>query len=189
MDGLSSLLRLLRRSALPRTGPSHATIAPYGPCTSADHQTVFLAIQNDREWKRFCEIVLRRPELAADARFDSNAKRVEYREQLDAILDSVFAQLPGAEIIARLEAGQIAYARQNSVQEFVDHPQLLARNRWRTVDSPAGPLRALIPPVAMTGVEPSMQAVPGLGQHTDAILEELGFSANERADWHRTGVI
>ena len=102
---------------------------------------MFLAIQNEREWKRFCEIVLRRPELAADARFDSNAKRVEHREQLDAILNSVFAQLPGAEMIARLEAGQIACARQNSVQEFVDHPQLLARDRWRTVDSPAGPLR------------------------------------------------
>jgi itaconate CoA-transferase len=177
------------RVPLPRTGASHASIAPYGPCTSADNQTVFLAIQNEREWKRFCEIVLRRPVLAADTRFDSNARRVEHREQLDALLNSVFGQLPCAEIIERLEAGQIAYARQNSVHEFVDHPQLLARDRWRTVDSPAGPLRTLIPPVAMTGVEPNMQAVPGLGQHTDVILQELGFSANELAEWHRTRVI
>ncbi len=177
------------KSPLPRTGASHASIAPYGPCTSGDNQIVFLAIQNEREWKRFCHIVLQRPDLVSDPRFASNTKRVEHRAQLDAILSELFTQLTGAEIIERLESSQIAYSRQNSVQEFVDHPQLRARNRWCMVDSPVGPLRALLPPVTMTGVEPNMQAVPALGQHTQAILSELGFGAGDFAEWRRSGVV
>jgi itaconate CoA-transferase len=173
----------------PRTGASHAVIAPYGPWTSADNQVLFLGVQNEREWRRFCEIALRRPELAADRRFASNALRVEHREVLDAIVASVFAQLSVSEMAARLDAAQIAYARLNSVQAFVDHPQLTARHRWRTIDSPAGPLRALLPPVTITGVEPHMGAIPALGEHTAAILKGLGFDAAQIAAWKQAGVI
>src|SRR5205085_7630753 len=130
-----------------RTGANHATIAPYGPSSGADGQSVYLAIQNEREWKRFCEIVLGRPELAADQRFNSNSRRVENRAALDQLISGIFEHLTGAQIVDRLEAAQIAYAKLNSVQEFLAHPQLSARNRWRTVESPAGPIRALIPPV------------------------------------------
>jgi len=131
-------------SAPRRTGASHATIAPYGPSNSGDNKVVYLGLQNEREWKRFCEVVLHKPELATDFRFDSNAKRVQNREQLDVDRQEVFQNLTAAEIIARLEAAQIANARMNSVQEFVDHPQLKARNRWATVGS--RPLLALLPP-------------------------------------------
>jgi itaconate CoA-transferase len=173
----------------PRTGASHAVIAPYGPWTSADNQVLFLGVQNEREWLRFCEIALRRPELVADGRFTSNTLRVEHRKALDAIVASVFAQLPVSEMAARLDAAQIAYARLNSVQDFVDHPQLAARHRWRTVDSPAGPLRALLPPVTISGVEPNMGAIPALGEHTAAILKDLGFDAAQIAAWKQAGVI
>ena len=164
-------------SAPARTGANHATIAPYGPVMSGDNKIVCLGLQNEREWKRFCEIVLENPKLCADPRFDSNARRVQNRPQLDQVMREVFQKLTAAEIIARLETAQIANARMNTVQEFVEHPQLKARRRWSTVGSPAGPLPALLPPVTMENVETVMNEVPSLGQHTDAILSEIGFDS------------
>jgi len=176
-------------SAPRRTGASHATIAPYGPSNSGDDKVVYLGLQNEREWKRFCEVVLQKPELATDFRYDSNAKRVQNREQLDVDIQEVFQKLTAAEIIARLETAQIANARMNTVQEFVNHPQLKARNRWATVGSPVGPLSALLPPVKIENVDPVLKEVPAVGQHTDAILEELGFDSKTIESWRQTGVI
>jgi itaconate CoA-transferase len=176
-------------SAPRRTGASHATIAPYGPSNSGDDKVVYLGLQNEREWKRFCEVVLHKPELAADFRYDSNAKRVQNREQLDLDMQEVFQNLTAAEIIARLEIAQIANARMNTVQEFADHPQLKARNRWAAVGSPVGSLVALLPPVKIENIDPVMKEVPAVGQHTDAILEELGFESKTIASWRQTGVV
>lgn len=172
-----------------RSGASHATIAPYGPSNTGDHKVVYLGLQNEREWKRFCAEVLQKPELATDFRYDSNTKRVQNREQLDVDIQEVFQKLSAAEIIARLEAAQIANARLNTVQEFVDHPQLKARNRWAAVGSPVGPLPALLPPVKIENVAPVMKDVPAVGQHTGAILEELGFDSKTIASWRASDVI
>jgi itaconate CoA-transferase len=176
-------------SAPPRTGANHATIAPYGPVNSKDSKVVYLGIQNEREWKRFCELVLEYPQLFSDARFDSNAKRVLHRQELDQFMQKVFQQLTSVQIIARLETAQIAYARLNTVQEFLDHPQLKARKRWSTVNSPVGPIQSLLPPVIMEDVEPVMNAVPALGQQTDAILIEIGFDSQTIVAWRHAGVI
>ena len=176
-------------SAPRRTGASHATIAPYGPSKTGDGKIVYLGLQNEREWKKFCEAVLHKTELATDFRYDSNAKRVQNRAQLDIDIQEVFQKLTAAEIITRLDAAQIANARMNTVQEFVDHPQLKARNRWATVGSPVGPLLALLPPVKIENMDPVMKEVPAVGQHTDAILEEIGFDSNTIASWRQTGVI
>jgi itaconate CoA-transferase len=176
-------------SAPPRSGANHATIAPYGPVKSEDNKMVYLGLQNEREWKKFCEVVLLRPQLFADPRFDSNANRVQHRPQLDEVMQSVFQELTASEIIARLEAAQIANARLNTVHEFVEHPQLKARERWSTVDSSAGILPALLPPVTMENVDIVMNEVPALGQHTDAILGELGFDSDQIAEWRRQKVI
>lgn len=176
-------------SAPQRSGANHATIAPYGPVLSGDNKLLYIGLQNEREWKRFCEVVLESPQLAADARFDSNAKRVQNRPQLDQAMKNVFQKLTAAEIVVRLEAAQIANARQNTVQEFVDHPQLKARKRWSTVDSPVGTLPALLPPVEMENVQPVMNKVPALGQQTDAILSEIGFDADTIAGWRREKII
>lgn len=176
-------------SAPPRTGASHATIAPYGPSLSGDNKVVYLGLQNEREWKKFCEVVLESPQLFLDPRFDSNSKRVQNRQQLDLVMQDVFQKLTAAEIIARLESAQIANARMNTVQEFVDHPQLEARKRWGTVDSPVGPLQALLPPVTMENVEPVMNEIPALGQQTRAILAELGFDSETIAAWRQASVI
>jgi itaconate CoA-transferase len=172
-----------------RSGANHATIAPYGPVMSGDKKVVYLGLQNEREWKKFCEVVLESPQLVADARFDSNANRVQNRPQLDQVMQNVFQKLTAAEIIARLEAAQIANARLNTVQEFVEHPQLKARGRWSTVSSEIGRLPALLPPVEMEDVEPVMNEVPALGQHTDAILAELGFDSETIAGWRREKMI
>jgi len=176
-------------SAPPRSGANHATIAPYGPVRSGDNKVVYLGLQNEREWKKFCEVVLENPRLFADPRFDSNAKRVQNRPQLDLAMQEVFQKLTAAEIIARLETAQIANARMNTIQEFMEHPQLKARGRWGTVGSPTGPLPALLPPVTMENVETVMNEVPALGQHTDAILMEFGFDSETIATWRREKMI
>jgi len=150
---------------------------------------VFIGLQNEREWARFCTDVLERPELLTDARFASNSGRVEQRAALDALIVDAFGRRPAAEILARLDAAQIANARMNSVGEFLEHPQLAARDRWREVDSPAGPLRALVPPFGFDDLEPRMGPIPAVGEHTDAILAELGYDNGTVVDWRRRGVV
>jgi itaconate CoA-transferase len=173
----------------PRSGAAHATIAPYELFAASDGLEIYLAIQNAREWTRFCAQVLERPALADDARFASNAARVQHRDALHAVIAEVFAQLPGAAALQRLEAAGIAYARRNSVGEFLAHPQLVARGRWCTVGSPAGAVRALKPPVMMNDTEPVMGDIPSLGQHSQEILEELGFDSDTIAAWRTEKVI
>ncbi|CAA9475776.1 MAG: CAIB/BAIF family protein [uncultured Rubrobacteraceae bacterium] len=173
----------------PRTGASHAAIAPYGPFEAGDGKVVFLGLQNEREWVKFCEAVLERPELAADPRFDSNSARVENGEDLDEAIEGAFKDLSSEEVIARLDEARIANARMRTVGEFLDHPQLEARDRWREVGSPAGPLRALVPPVTMQGVEGVMNPIPEVGEHTDAILEELGFDPGRVGTLREAGAL
>ena len=156
-----------------RSGASHAAIAPYGPFECGDGEIVFLGIQNEREWEKFCEQVLESPGLADDARFASNSERVANREALHEEIESVFARLSEEEAIERLEEAGIANARLRTVRQFLDHPQLEARGCWREVESPAGPLWALLPPATPAGVEPIMDAIPGVGEHTGEILGAL----------------
>jgi itaconate CoA-transferase len=158
-----------------RTGSAHATIHPYGPFPAGDGHTVFFGIQNEREWSSFCATVLLRPELTGDPRFDSNSHRQTHREALTGIIIGVFAALTADEVVARLDAAQIANARLNTMDEFFEHPQLRARDRWRTVGTPKGDVAALLPPATPRGVEPRMDAIPSVGQHTRPILRELGF--------------
>ena len=173
----------------PRTGASHAAIAPYGPFEAGDGKVVFLGLQNEREWVEFCEAVLERPELATDPRFDSNSARVENGEDLDGAIEGPFKDLSSDEVISRLDGARIANARMRTVQEFLDHPQLEARDRWREVGSSAGPLRALVPPVTMQGVEGVMKPIPQVGEHTDAILEELGLDPEEVGSLREAGAL
>lgn len=173
---------------LQRSGPNHVSIAPYGPFRGADGH-VYLAVQNAREWTRFCAQVLGRPAVENDERFRTNELRLQHREALRAVIEETFATLNAEEIEAKLEGAQIAHARMNSVREVIDHPQFTARSRWTEIGSEAGPLRALPPPVAIEGVEPVMGAVPALGQHTSAILHELGFAEDVVANWKREKVI
>lgn len=161
----------------PRSGASHATIYPYGPFAAGDGRTVMLGLQNEREWKVFCEKVLLQPQLATDARFATNSQRSAHRAELQALILQVFGQLSAEQVIARLDEAQIANAHVNAVGELWDHPQLRARGRVTTVDSPAGPLAALLPPGAHSGFDYRMDAIPAVGQHTDAILRELGRDA------------
>jgi len=160
----------------PRTGAAHATIFPYGPFTAGDGRTVMLGLQNEREWKAFCETVLGRPELATDPAYDSNTKRVANQATLAPILAGIFLSLPADELRSRLDAAGIASADVNDMAQLWDHPQLKARRRWHSISSPAGPLPALLPPATSNAYAPRMDPVPELGEHTDAILSELGFS-------------
>ena len=171
-----------------RSGARHASIAPYGPVATSDGAPVFLAIQNEREWARFCRDVLARPELLDDSRFASNSDRVRHREELEAIVDALLRELPADALVERLERAGIACARMNSVEQLLAHPQLGGRRRWTTVESSAGALEVLLPPVTMDGVEPRVDAVPALGEHTARILVELGFDAATIAEWRTRGV-
>ncbi|CAN7726798.1 CaiB/BaiF CoA-transferase family protein [Variovorax sp. LjRoot290] len=162
----------------PRTGASHATIYPYGPFPTGDGNMVMLGLQNEREWASFCETVLQRPALTADPRFTANFKRVAERDALRRIIVEAFSSLTRAQVVERLELAQIANAQVNTMNDVWAHPQLKARGRWTEVGSPKGPLPAMLPP-GTWDVGPRMDPVPALGQHTDAILAELGYGAAE----------
>jgi itaconate CoA-transferase len=173
----------------PRTAASHASIYPYGPFQAGDGGTVMLGLQNEREWKLFCELVLQDAALAGDARFDSNAKRNEHREALKALILATFASLNTAEVVARLDQAQIANARMNSMAEVWAHPQLKARGRWQSVGSPAGDIPALLPPGRNSAFDYRMDAIPAVGQHTEAILRELGQGDDAIARLRMAGAI
>jgi itaconate CoA-transferase len=162
-----------------RSGASHASIYPYGPFRTADG-TVILGLQNEREWVTFCEQVLRRPALTQDPRFDTNAKRHTHRAALDVEIHQVFGQLSSAQVEQRLEAAQVAYGRMNDMAGLWAHPQLRSRGRWRSVDTPAGAIPALLPPARHSSFEYRMDAIPAVGQHTEAILRELGVAGSQR---------
>ena len=163
----------------PRTGASHASIYPYGPFLAGDGGTVMLGLQNEREWKIFCDAVLQRPEVATDPRFDSNAQRNANRTALQALILGVFAGLTVAQVVERLDAAGIANARVNEMADLWAHPQLQARQRWRSVGTPAGEVPALLPPGLNSAFDYRMDAVPAVGQHNAAILAELGWSAEQ----------
>jgi itaconate CoA-transferase len=172
-----------------RAGAAHATIYPYGPFPTGDGKTVMLGLQNEREWATFCERVLEAPELATDARFSSNAKRAASRDALRSIIVEAFSQLTSEAVLGRLDAAQIANARMNDMADVWTHPQLRARNRWVEVDSPAGRIPALLPPGIDRPGDARMDPVPALGQHTDLLLQELGFDAATVRAWHDANVI
>jgi itaconate CoA-transferase len=163
----------------PRTGASHATIYPYGPFPAGDGKTVMLGLQNEREWALFCSKVLRAPELAADSRFASNSKRSAARTELRALIVQAFAALTAAQVVERLDDAHIANANVNTMSDVWAHPQLQARGRWTEIDTPVGSIPALLPPGSWEIQKPRMDAVPALGQHTDAILAELGYGTEQ----------
>jgi crotonobetainyl-CoA:carnitine CoA-transferase CaiB-like acyl-CoA transferase len=159
----------------PRNAAAHATIYPYGPFDAGDGGTVMLGLQNEREWVQFCQHVLQQPALSTDARFDSNASRNANRADLEKIILDTFAALTAAQVIERLDVAQIANARMNTMADLWAHPQLQARDRWAVVGSPAGDLPALLPPGKQSAFDYRMDAIPKVGEHTQAILKELGI--------------
>lgn len=163
----------------PRAGASHSTIYPYGPFPVGENDRVMLGLQNEREWALFCERVLRQPELQADERFNSNANRSTHRSELRAIIVDTFATLGIEEVVKRLDEAPIANAKVNDMHAVWSHPQLKSRNRWVDVGSPQGTLPALLPPGANSAFTPRMDAIPALGEHSESILAELGYSVRD----------
>jgi itaconate CoA-transferase len=172
-----------------RAGASHATIYPYGPFPAGDGKVVMLGLQNEREWAVFCDKVLGQPDLKVDTRFSSSPLRSKARKELYAIIVEAFAKLTAEQIVQRLDAAQIGNARMNDMHELWDHAQLRARDRWVDVDTPAGKVKALLPPGVPASFEPRMDPIPAIGEHTDAILAELGYERDAVAKLRAAGVI
>ncbi|WP_039050502.1 CaiB/BaiF CoA transferase family protein [Comamonas thiooxydans] len=172
-----------------RSAASHATIYPYGPFPAGDGGTVMLGLQNEREWQVFCERVLEMPMLATTPRFDSNAQRSENRKALREIIIEAFRSLTTQQVLERLDAAQIANARMNDMAGLWGHAQLQARQRWRQVASPAGEIPALLPPGRHSSFEYRMDAVPAVGEHTEAILRSLGRNEADILDMRESGAI
>ena len=171
------------------SGASHATIYPYGPFQAGDGKTVMLGLQNEREWKLFCERVLVQPALATDPRFDTNSKRSAARAELRAVIIEAFKEFTVAQILQRLDDAGIANAQMNTLADVWAHPQLQARERWRTVGTSAGTIAALLPPGMPASFDARMDAVPALGEHTDAILAELGYAPEDIGRLRSSGAI
>jgi crotonobetainyl-CoA:carnitine CoA-transferase CaiB-like acyl-CoA transferase len=156
----------------PRAGARHAAICPYGPFRCGDGRTVMLAVQNEREWAAFCAVVLDDPDIARDPALKGNANRLAARERIHQMIEAAFARYSADQVIALLDKAQIAFGQVNEIADLWAHPQLEARSRWRSVGTPNGPIRSWLPP----GVDDArMDPVPGVGEHTEAILTELGF--------------
>lgn len=171
------------------SGASHATIYPYGPFQAGDGKTVMLGLQNEREWKLFCGGVLMQPALATDPRFDTNSKRSAARAELRAVILEAFGEFTVAQILQRLDDAGIANAQMNTLADVWAHPQLQARERWRKVGTSAGEIAALLPPGMPASFDPRMDAVPALGEHTDAILAELGYAPEDIGRLRSSGAI
>ena len=173
----------------PRSGAAHPSIYPYGPLATGDGKTVLLGLQNEREWLTFCRDVLQRPEVATDPRFDANSKRSDHRDELKALIEEIFRPLTAAQVIERLDAAGIGNAAVNSIADVWKHPQLAARGRWAEVGSPAGPIPALKPPADNDSFDCRLDPIPALGEHTDAILAELGYGAGDIARLRAAGAV
>ena len=173
----------------PRSAAAHATIYPYGPFAAGDGGTVMLGLQNEREWKLFCDLVLQDRALATDPRFDANARRNQNREALKALIVQTFSRLTTAQVLERLDQAQIANARMNDMAGLWAHPQLQARERWRTVGSPVGDIPALLPPGRHSSFDYRMDPVPSVGQHPDTILRALGCNDAVIAQLRATGAV
>jgi len=173
----------------PRSGAAHATIYPYGPFVAGDGKTVMLGLQNEREWDRFCKVVLQQPELLADERFSSNSRRVANRDALREVITQIFGALTAGHVVQRLEEAQIANAQVNNMHDVWKHPQLKARDRWTRIETPIGPIPALLPPGKTDAYAPRMDPVPGLGEHSEAILREFGWTASDVARLRQLGAI
>jgi crotonobetainyl-CoA:carnitine CoA-transferase CaiB-like acyl-CoA transferase len=187
--GFPALFTAYGGSAPPRSGAHHATIVPYGPFKAGDGATVFLSVQNEREFTAFCDRVLMKSGLKTDPRFATGPARFRNREAMHEEINAVFLKLKAAEIIERLEAADIANARLNDMGQFWRHPQLEARDRWAKVGSPSGELDMLKPPFNLSGFEPRMDPVPALGEHTSAILAELGYAEREIETLRNAGAV
>ena len=174
--------------AVPRRPSSHPLLCPYGAHRTKDGQVIF-GIQNEREWVVFCEKALGRPELATDPRFANVAARVAHRAELTALIEDFLASMTSLEAAELLERAGIANGRLNEAKEVWEHPQFVARDRWREVATPNGPVRALLPPFTFTDQEAAIGPVPSLGEHTDAILRELGYQDAAIAAMRQAGAI
>ncbi|MEU0300493.1 CaiB/BaiF CoA-transferase family protein [Streptomyces sp. NPDC006175] len=174
----------------PRAGTRHATIAPYGTYTAADGKDVLLSVQNEREWAALCEKFLGDPGLTDDPRFAGGPARVSHREEVEALLAGRIAASDSGEVMELLDAIGIANAPVNDVKQFLEHPVLAARNRWREVPVPGGEtMSALLPPVDLAGTSPRMGAVPAVGEHTGPILAELGHTPADIDALRAAGVV
>jgi crotonobetainyl-CoA:carnitine CoA-transferase CaiB-like acyl-CoA transferase len=171
-----------------RAGVRHATVVPYGSYRCADGAVLF-SVQTQAQWRAFCDVVCGHPEWETDERFTTSTLRRVNRNSLEEMIEDVLTTLPRSEVERRLEAADIPFGSVNEVDEFVSHPQLAARDRWREVGSPAGPLRAIIPPVDLEGMPPNVGPIPDVGEQTDQILMELGYMPAEVAKFRESGVV
>ena len=151
-----------------RVGLNHPSIAPYGVYGAADGE-VLVSIQNEREWQRFCNQVLLRPELALDSRFSDNPARVANRPALGREIAAVFGALGRATLVERLGGAGIAYGALNTPEDLAQHPQL----RRIAVETPDGEIGLVAPPLRVAGEPDALGPVPSLDQQGTLLRQEF----------------
>jgi itaconate CoA-transferase len=172
-----------------RSGANHAVIYPYGPFRTGDGKTVIIGVQNEREWKLFCERILKQPDLIRDDRFSSNSRRVANRDVLAAIIEKASQLFSINDLVTLLDEVGIANSQMNDLDTVWNHPQLRSRKRWRNIESPVGQIPVLLPPSMPDSAEPRLGEVPALGANTDVVLADIGYSAEEIKTLHCENVV
>jgi itaconate CoA-transferase len=188
--GYPALYQLYSGKPPARAGTRHATVVPYGSYRCGDGQLVLFAVQTEAQWRSFCEVACERPEWVADERFNTSSNRRVNRDILEGMIEQeAFAGLTREQVTDRLEAADIPYGDLNEISQFLEHPQLSGRDRWREVDSAVGPLKAILPPFTIEGFESPMNPIPTVGQQTDEILASLGYGSDDINHLHRDGAV
>ena len=162
-----------------RTGSDHASIYPYGVFETGDAETLMIGLQNEREWAKFCDIVLENPQLIDVDRFSTNTDRSMNREELRDLIQSIFTNQSTDELIIKLKTADIAYANVNDMDKVWNHEQLKKLNRLVVTDTPGGEVSTFLPPTNNSEFDPVISPVPALGEHSQKILDELGFTNHE----------
>jgi crotonobetainyl-CoA:carnitine CoA-transferase CaiB-like acyl-CoA transferase len=152
-----------------RKGVHHAEIAPYGPFKTADNRDVMIGIQNEREWKRFCDGVLNSAIDYSDHRFKNNSARVENVSILNELIQNQIGKHSHGKVIQLLKKHQIAFANLNTLEQFAEHPQL----RLTEVEMNGEMIKMADRPARFMGFETGFGGIPALGEHDEKIKKEF----------------
>jgi formyl-CoA transferase/CoA:oxalate CoA-transferase len=171
-------------------GNAHPGIVPYQVFHTAD-KDVIIAVGSEKQWAQFCAVLGLGPEVRDDPRFATNQDRLKHRAEIVPLLQARLTERPSADLLDALRAAEIPCGPINSVPDTLADAHYLARGNLLTHEHPsAGPIHTLANPIRLADTPATYRLPPPrLGEHTAAVLAELGYLPAEVEQFQATGVI